>query len=182
MAAAPAPFFTSPPVPETTPESRLLPAPSRVRSNPPLVTAPLTVSVPLLLTKDCAAARVVPMAQVLFPVWLTRPHWSVTGLPDRAKPPLVNTTCPTAVSRSLVLLCRRVPWKVSDCPLTGNVPLQFAAVLQLPFAPPPFQMLRPLVVMTSVPLVDRLLVFQSKPNRQRGQGHAGESARVTRVR
>ena len=107
--AVPAPLFTSAPVPDKTPLSAWLPAPSRLRSNPPLATAPLMVRVPLLLMKDCGAPRVDAMVQALFPAWFNRPHWRVTGFPDRVNPPFAKATRPTDPSRLFVLVWRTTP-------------------------------------------------------------------------
>ena len=151
--ASPAPFLIRPPTPEITPVAVRLPVPSNVRSYPALVIAPLTVRVPAVLTNDWAAFRVEATPQVLLPAWLSRPHWSVTAVPDRENPPLAKTTWPTAVNRLLAALCLIVPWNVSTSPLVGRVPFQLAAVLQLLSVPAPFHWLEPAVTREMVPVV-----------------------------
>src|SRR5580658_7385113 len=68
---------------------------------------------------------------------------TVTELPLRFQPPVVNVIVFRLFSplMSLVLFCCVEPEKVKASPLTGAVPPQLAAVLQLLFAPPPVQVL-----------------------------------------
>jgi hypothetical protein len=61
------------------------------------------------------------------------------ALPLMVKPLLLNVTVPELLSRSLMFVNRVTPPNTNTSPFKGALPPQLAPVLQLLFAPPPFQ-------------------------------------------
>src|SRR5439155_8982033 len=89
----PAPFFVSPPAPLTTPLRTTLPAPAMVRSDPPLLMLPVTVSVPAVEPMVLALARATAPPQVLLPLTLRR-----LPVPAAGPAPLIVSASPATLT------------------------------------------------------------------------------------
>ena len=97
----PVPLTVRPPVPLTTPLNPMLPAPVSVRRKPPLVNAPLKVSVPASDPIVAAEPSVIALLMLLVPLMLRSAPSLETPLPLS-----VNASAPTAM---LPCICKAAP-------------------------------------------------------------------------